>query len=89
MRDLNEIKAANEQAEQGELQRKVARLHELESILGIPATDVSGWSWPRLRLRVAQLAAIAASRLDPDDPETQTEPAYLADYLPREINPWY
>lgn len=81
MKDLQDIRKDNAQAALGERQRLLARLHEVEAILGIPPSAVNAWDLSQLRSRLAKLQAIAASRIDPDDPELQAEPYTLGQHL--------
>lgn len=70
-----------EQAEQLEWQRLVARLNELESILGLHTTNPRFGEWARVRDRIRRLAGNAGLRINPEDDETQLDPIILGEWL--------
>jgi hypothetical protein len=80
MNSLTDLQHANEQAEHIEWQRLVARLNELECILGLHQTKPAYGSWEYVRGRIQRLACNAALRIHPDDNETQSEPIILGDW---------
>jgi len=77
MHGLETLRELNRIAVQEAYNRAIEALRVQESIAKVIPANVDDWALERIQQRTASLSQANASKLDPDDPEVQTDPIIL------------